>query len=78
LGQEERESPKAQRTKPTYFVESPAKGKKKKKNYRDAVKDHCHIKGKYRGAAHNDCNLKLHIKPKNGANTKDLSQLEGI
>ena len=34
------------------------------KNYRDALKDHCHITGKYRGAAHNACNLKLRINPK--------------
>ena len=32
------------------------------KNYRDAVKDQCHLTGKYRGAVHNDCNLKLRIK----------------
>ena len=32
-----------------------------KKNIR--VRDHCHITGKYRGSAHNDCNLKLRIDP---------------
>ena len=28
------------------------------------VRDHCHITGKYRGSAHQDCNLKLKINPK--------------
>ena len=30
----------------------------------DSVRDHCHITGKYRGAAHNVCNLKLRLNPK--------------
>jgi len=29
------------------------------RNFRDAVKDHCNITGRYRGAAHNECNKKL-------------------
>ena len=29
----------------------------------DFVRDHCHITGKYRGAAHNACNLKLRLNP---------------
>ena len=29
----------------------------------DSVRDHCHITGKYRGAAHNACNLKLRLHP---------------
>ena len=29
------------------------------------VRDHCHITGKYRGSAHQECNLKLKIKPDN-------------
>ena len=29
------------------------------------VRDHCHITGKYRGSAHQDCNLKLRLSPSN-------------
>ena len=29
------------------------------------VRDHCHITGKFRGSAHQDCNLKLQMKPRN-------------
>ena len=28
------------------------------------VRDHCHITGQYRGSAHQDCNLRLRINPK--------------
>ena len=27
------------------------------------VRDHCHITGKYRGSAHNSCNLQLRLDP---------------
>ena len=30
----------------------------------DLVRDHCHITGKYREAAHSECNLKLQLCPK--------------
>ena len=30
----------------------------------DSLRDHCHITGKYRGAAHTTCNLKLRLSPK--------------
>ena len=29
------------------------------------IRDHCHITGKFRGSAHQECNLKLKIKPEN-------------
>ena len=29
------------------------------------VRGHCHITGKFRGSAHQECNLKLRIKPEN-------------
>ena len=37
---------------------------KKKLNLEDRVRDHCHYTGRYRGAAHNKCNLK-YSKPNN-------------
>ena len=33
-------------------------------NYKDSVKDHDHITGKYRGVAHNECNFKLRLDAK--------------
>ena len=29
------------------------------------IRDHCHITGKFKGSAHQECNLKLRIKPEN-------------
>ena len=29
------------------------------------IRDHCHITGKFRGSSHQECNLKLRIKPEN-------------
>ena len=34
-----------------------------KVSYVDKVRDHCHVTGNYRGAAHWDCNLNFSIKP---------------
>ena len=33
-------------------------------NFEDSVRDHDHMTGKYRGAAHNECNFKLKLNPK--------------
>ena len=35
-----------------------------KNNNKDKVRDHCHITGKFRGAAHKECNSKLRIPRK--------------
>ena len=32
-------------------------------NFKDSVRDHDHMTGKYRGAAHNECNFKLELNP---------------
>ena len=33
-------------------------------NFKDSVRDHDHMTGKYRGAVHNKCNFKLKLNPK--------------
>ena len=57
---EQKDKQKAKKQTDCYLCKKPLL----QKNYRDAVKDHCHITGKYRGAAHSNCNLKLRINPK--------------
>ena len=37
---------------------------KKYTNQDTKVRDHCHITGKYRGSAHQECNLELKVNPK--------------
>ena len=39
------------------------KYKAEDENKNGPVRDHCHITGKYRGSAHNYCNLKLRLEP---------------
>ena len=60
LGQKEKKKRIAKNQETCLFCAEPFM----KKNFRDAVKDHCHITGRYRGAAHNECNTKLRINPK--------------
>ena len=41
------------------------------------VRDHCQIAGKYRGAAHNQCNLKLKIPKKVTIIFHNLEEYDG-
>ena len=41
------------------------------------VRDHCHVTGKYRGSAHQDCNLKLRLNPNNVKNPVIFQNLRG-
>ena len=41
------------------------------------LRDHCHITGKFRGAAHKDCNLKLRIPKKLPIIFHDLEGYDG-
>ena len=42
-------------------------------NFKDSVRDHDHMTGKYRGAAHNDHNFKLKLNPKTIQTWKDTT-----
>ena len=43
----------------------------------DRVRDHCHITGIYRGAAHSACNLNYRITPKNWKLPAVIHNLKG-
>ena len=43
----------------------------------DSARDHCHIAGKYRDAAHSACNLKLRLNPKTTVVPVVLHNLRG-
>ena len=47
------------------------------KNFKDSVIDHDHMTGKYRGAAHDDCNFKLKLNPKTMSIPIIFHNLEG-
>ena len=67
---EGRRAKRQSRTKKWYREENPedycivCKEPLLRSEFRDAVRDHDHITGKYRSAAHDACNLKLKINPK--------------
>ena len=46
-------------------------------NFKDSVRDHDHMTGKYRGAAHNECNFKLKLNPKTTPIPVIFHNLEG-
>ena len=41
------------------------------------IRDHCHVTGKFRGSAHQECNLKLRIKPEDIKNSVMFHNLRG-
>ena len=43
----------------------------------DKVRDHCHVRGKFRRAAHNECNLKLKIPKKLPIIFHNLKEYDG-
>ena len=46
-------------------------------NFKDSVRDHDHMMGKYRGATHNDCNFKLKLNPKTAPIPVFFQKLKG-
>ena len=46
-------------------------------NFKDSVRDHDHMEGKYCGATHNDWNFKLKLNPKTAPITVFFHNLKG-